>query len=294
MTDAWVREFLDQLRWERGMSAHTIAAYQGDIRQFLDAVRPANGALPPGALSSFAAYLARKGFADSTINRKLVAARLFCRFLHAEGCQAEDLSEEHAPRRVAQRLPAPLSASQVRRFLGAQEARDPKAVRDRALFELLYASGLRVSEVVALRAEDIDFAGRTLRCLGKGGKERIVPVGAPALAWISRHLAVRRSTGERQPETLFGSWGGRRLSRQQVWRLAKRYASRAGIERRLSPHTFRHSFATHLLGGGADLRVIQLMLGHSRVTTTQIYTHVDTTRLRVVYDATHPRSGFFR
>lgn len=290
-----IARFIDHLTAERGLSPNTVSAYRSDLEQFAAFVQRAGlrlSDLHEGHVVGFMAQLRREGQADSSIARKVSALKTFARFLCADGALAEDFTEAMESRRAAQRLPEPLSLPKVKRFLTAPNERNPRHLRDRALFELLYASGLRVSELVHLRTTDIDLVRGFVRCVGKGSKERIVPVGAVACEWVARYLADRaRKTGRVSASPyLFPGQRGAALTRQRVWRLVKVCAARAGITQRVTPHTLRHSFATHLLGRGADLRAIQEMLGHARLSTTQVYAHVDMERLKRVYRAAHPRA----
>jgi len=292
---ARIADFANHLTAERGLSPNTVAAYRRDLEQFAVFVEREGARLDTLAerhVVGFMAQMRRAGQADSSIARKVSAIKMFARFLCAEGALNEDFTETVESRRTAQRLPEPLSIPKVKRFLTAPNERNPRHLRDRALFELLYATGLRVSELVNLRLTDIDLERGFVRCLGKGSKERIVPVGQVACVCVARYLADRaRKTGRGSASPyLFPGRCGAALTRQRVWRLVQSGALRTGIEQRVTPHTLRHSFATHLLGRGADLRAIQEMLGHARLTTTQIYTRVDMERLKRIYRAAHPRA----
>jgi integrase/recombinase XerD len=294
-------DFINHLSVERGLSANTLSSYRRDLDQFAAYLVDKFRAPSPEAISlerlkeadvlGFVEWLKRQGQADTSIARKTSAIRMFARFLSSEGIIREDFTEAIESRRAARRLPEPLSLPNIKRFLIKPSDRDPKQVQERAMMELLYATGLRVSELTSLKVHDIDLKNGIVRCIGKGNKERVVPVGAVACMWVTRHLQHRKSAkgSEKNSPFLFaGSRGA--ISRQRVWRTVKAHARRAGITQRVTPHTLRHSFATHLLSGGADLRAIQEMLGHARITTTQIYTHVDRERLKVIYRAAHPRA----
>jgi integrase/recombinase XerD len=209
------------------------------------------------------------------------------RFAQSEGMLAEDVTDALGNLGRQRRLPAALSVAEMARFLESVSEESPQGLRDRALFELMYGAGVRVSEAAALKVQDVDLAAGMVRCVGKGSKERLVPIGEAAAAAIARHI---QQAGLPPQSALFAGPDGTHITRQRVWQLTREYAARAGIRRRVTPHTLRHSFATHLLGGGADLRSIQEMLGHAQITTTQIYTHVDRDRLRGVYRRTHPRA----
>lgn len=293
--EAFIARYVDHLAVERGLSRNSILAYRRDLEQFAGFVAERGVGLcdlREPHLLDFMAWLRKRGQADSSIARKVSAIRMFARFLLAEGALAADFTEALESRRAPQRLPEPLSIRKTHRLLHAPDVRRPRQIRDRAMLELLYATGLRVSELVSLKVDDVDLARGFVRCVGKGSRERIVPVGRTACVWVARYLADRARRRTRAGRSLYLFPGGRGtgLSRQRVWRLVKEYAARAEIPQRVTPHTFRHSFATHLLGRGADLRAIQEMLGHARLTTTQIYTHVDRERLKRIYRAAHPRA----
>jgi integrase/recombinase XerD len=289
-----IGDFLNHLKVERGLSANTLAAYRRDLEQFAASLPAGHRAdlsrLSEADLVRLQERLKAEGQADTSIARKTSAVRMFARFFCAEGHVKHDFTELVESRRVPRRLPQPLSLPKMNRFLPRGPVRGKTALRDRAMLELLYSSGLRVSELTGLRLGDVDLQRGLLRCTGKGNKERMVPVGASAVAWVSRYLEGRMAGTRPEPsDPLFAGSGGP-VSRQRVWKAVKEQARRAGITDRVTPHTLRHSFATHLLAGGADLRVIQEMLGHARITTTQIYTHVDRERLKVIYRAAHPRA----
>jgi len=293
---AAIQAFLDYQAVERGASPNTIAAYRCDLGQFAAFVRRRGSVgieeVGSADAADFQRLLRGSGLAPATVARKVAALRVFAKFAHAEGLMECNLAECVEPQRVPRRLPETLSVRRMARLLEGTKVRAPEDVRDRAMLELLYSCGLRVSELVSLRCEDVDFVGRTLRCVGKGAKERTVPIGGVALRWLLAHLSAAsgRQPACRAKGPMFRNERGGPISRQRVWRLVKAHAARAGIATRVTPHTFRHSFATHLLARGADLRFIQEMLGHARVTTTQIYTHVDRGRLREVYLRSHPRA----
>lgn len=294
--------FVRHLTAERGLSGNTVAAYRRDVQQFGAFVQKKASLtrvaqLTERHLTDWMGSLQTLGLSDSSIARKVSAVRMFARFLCSEERLSHDFTASIETRRAARKLPQTLSAPNMRRLLtsvGAETVPCPgRDLAARALLELLYASGLRVSEVVALRRSDLDVERGWVRCFGKGSKERMVPVGETARGWLTRYLAesLRRPTAsQKRQEWLFVNPAGRPLTRQAVWRMVREQAHRAGLQQRITPHTFRHSFATHLLGGGADLRVIQEMLGHASITTTQIYTHVDRERLKQIYRAAHPRA----
>ncbi|MEP6754033.1 MAG: site-specific tyrosine recombinase/integron integrase [Chthonomonadales bacterium] len=278
-------DFINHLSVERGLSANTQEAYNRDIQQFLDSC---GGGVDTSRLSDqkvmrFLDRLKKSGMVETSISRKISALRMYARFLCSEGILKSDFTEMVEAGRKPQRLPQPLPKVAVKRLLSGSLP-TVEALRDRAMLELLYSSGLRVTELVTLRATDIDFEAGLLRCTGKGSKERMVPIGEVALRIVSEYIRLAHPK-----DYLFAARHGH-VSRQRVWKMIKKRALEVGITDRVTPHTLRHSFATHLLGGGADLRSIQEMLGHARITTTQIYTHVDREQLKAVYSKAHPRA----
>ena len=292
--------FLDYLIVERGLSDHSLAAYRRDLRlyqRFLDAHGgPEPTDVDPAILRRFVPWLREtpsaqgRAYAPRSIARAVAAVRGFHRFLVAEGLATDDPADDLSAPRLPRTLPRALTVPQVEQLLAQPSGDEPAALRDRALLELLYSAGLRISELVALDVDDVDLTLRTVRCLGKGRKERIVPIGRPAARAVDA-LAIRGrpGLGAAGPWLLCNPRGGR-LTRQGAWKIVKAYAEGAGLGAVVSPHTLRHSFATHLLDGGADVRVVQELLGHASVNTTQIYTQVSTTRLRTVYERAHPRA----
>lgn len=283
--------FLLYLGGERGLSPNTLAAYRRDLDQW-QAVGPP--VLSPDALEVYLARLRQNGLASASIARKRAALSSFCRYLVGEGVLGENpFALVEGVTRPTQRLPRVLSPGQIARLLAAPDPATPRGRRDRALLELMYASGLRVSEVAGLRVGDVDVKNGVLRVRGKGGRERLVPVGAPALEALAAYRNTEKKNAASGASTpLFPSRGNasRPSGRGLVWRAVKEHAQRAGLPSLPSPHWLRHSFATHLLNNGADIRAIQQMLGHARITTTQGYTHVAQDRLRVAYRAAHPRA----
>ena len=279
----------------RGASRHTLRAYRADLSELADWASGRDTApseLAYRDLRAFAATLSERGLARSSVARKLAAIRSFGRHMVDTGASLQNPAELLPSPKRASKLPRVLSAEDAARLLDRVPASDPLAVRDRAMLELTYACGLRAAEVCDLDAGDPDFESETLRVRGKGKKERIVPVGEPAQAALRRYLdAARPALAERQGEpALFVSRRGRRLHTSDVRRRLERWVREAAIAGGVSPHVLRHSFATHLLEGGADLRSIQELLGHSSVSTTQIYTRVNPGRLRSEYARAHPRA----
>ena len=289
-----VKRFLDHIFIECGLAGATVTAYQHDLGAFWNflEIEDADPALiSMDEVQRYLIHLQGRGYAPATIVRALAAIKVFLRFLHAEGLLRRDIASLiDAPRRW-RNLPTTIKSAQVDRLISAPDVRDEFYLRDRALLELLYATGMRVSELSGLDIKNINLKLGYVRCWGKGNKERIVPVGRPAIAAVSDYVEYLRLRllGSRVTEALFLSRTGRRLDRTSIWRLIRKYAKIAGIDTKVSPHTLRHCFATHLLAGGADLRIVQELLGHADVTTTQLYTHVDEIQLKQVHQRCHPR-----
>jgi integrase/recombinase XerD len=295
-----VLDFLAYLELERGLSRNTLEAYRSDLLQFgefLGRRRLDPLAVQPPDLAAFVSELAegREGkppVASATLQRKVACLRSFYRHLRRDQILDHDPTAElRGPRRKA-RLPKVLSRDEVRHLLAQPRGTSSAALRDRALLETMYACGLRASEAIALELSELDLEGGILRARGKGSKERIVPIGAKAIdalrAYIDRGRP--RLVGIRDEPAVFVNLRGTRLSRQGLYKIVQRHAGTAGLEHRMSPHTLRHTFATHLLAGGCDLRSLQEMLGHADIGTTQIYTHLSADRLREVYFDAHPRA----
>ncbi|MCF8587640.1 site-specific tyrosine recombinase XerD [Gordonia liuliyuniae] len=298
-----VGAYIDHLIVERGAAANTVASYRRDLLRYQgfladrgltdlrdvgeDAVRDFLVALRRGDPDNDVVPLA-----DSSVARTLIAARGFHKFAAAEGAVVDDVAHAVRPPKPARRLPKSLPVDDVLAILQAASVSEgPRALRDRALLELLYSCGARISEAVGLDVDDIDVEHRAVVLRGKGGKERIVPVGRPALAALDAYLVRGRpALVKKGTPALFLNVRGGRLSRQSAWQVLVDTAERAGVDKDVSPHTLRHSFATHLLDGGADVRVVQELLGHSSVTTTQVYTLVTVNTMREVYATAHPRA----
>jgi len=300
--DGVVAAYLDHLAVERAMSRNTLDNYRRDLRryrQYLTGVSCTRlDAVTEELVIGFATTLMagdddHAGLARSSAARALAAVRGLHRFAQAEGITTEDPAKRVTPPRSRERLPRALGVDQVLRLLATPGENGPRALRDRALMELLYSTGARISEVVGLDVDDLDDSERTVVLDGKGGKQRLVPVGRPAVqalqAYRTRARPELAKHGRASPAVFLNARGGR-LSRQSAWQVLKTAAERAGISAEISPHTLRHSFATHLLEGGADVRVVQELLGHSSVTTTQTYTLVTVNTLREVYATAHPRA----
>ena len=286
-----IESFLIELRVERGLSPHTIAAYRRDLAQFAE-VAGGRWRDDPQALLDFVRNLQRNGAKGSTQARKSAAVRSFYAFALREGLATRDIPALVDAPRPGSYLPDVLAADDVERILEAPPGEDPVGIRDRAILELLYGCGLRVSELVGLDVDRVDLASQQVRVIGKGNKERKVPMGDEARERLHRYRIGPRAewTANRPTEAVFVGQRGNRMSRGAVWRLVKRWTEAAGIGERVTPHTFRHSFATHLLEGGADLRVVQALLGHASISTTQLYTHLTGERVREVYARAHPRA----
>jgi integrase/recombinase XerD len=292
-----IARFLSFLVVECGLSARTIEAYRRDLCEFA-AERghsPASGLtfadLVFQDVQEHLAALQRRGLAIASIARHLAAIKMFLRYLYSEKRLQRDLAGLIETPKKWRNLPKTVHASQLDAFLTAPDPADPYYLRDRALLELLYATGMRVSEAADLTLEGLNLEVGYLRCLGKGRKERIIPIGRTACEALREYLTIQRPKlcNRHSGSSVFLSRTGRALERTNIWRLVKRYAAAAGLMPTVSPHTLRHCFATHLLAGGADLRVVQELLGHADVSTTQIYTHVDGSRLKQVHQRFHPR-----
>jgi integrase/recombinase XerD len=289
--EAAIRGFLDELQVERGLSPLTVAAYRRDLAQFA-AVAGTAWRNDPEPVRDFINELRRDGRRTSTQARKVAAIRSFYGFALREELAERDVAALLDAPKAGSYLPDVLSADAVARVLDAPGSDDPVGIRDRAILELLYACGLRVSELTGLDTDRLDLPGLQVRVIGKGNRERRVPMGEEARERIHVYLAGPRAawTAGHPSAAVFVSQRGARLARESVWRLVRRWAAVAGVESRVTPHTFRHSFATHLLEGGADLRVVQTLLGHASISTTQLYTHLTGERLREVYARAHPRA----
>lgn len=291
----WVDAFVQYAAGECHLAENTVAAYRRDLERFLVWLAGRDvAALSIRDLADYAAWLHAAGLSPASLARHLVSLKLFFRYLQLEGVLRDNLAELLGSQRLWQRVPKVLSPQQVDALLESPAPYDPLWRRDRAMLELLYATGCRASELSHLALADVHLDQGYCRCRGKGNKERLVPLGARAVAAVEEYLQHERPAlakqGGRQPPWLLLSYRGRRLRRERIWELVKRYAARVGAPPDISPHTLRHSFATHLLAGGADLRQVQEMLGHASIATTQIYTHVDPTRLKAVHRKFHPRA----
>jgi len=318
-----INEFLTFLAAERGCSENTISAYRVDLTQFKEYLQRRYGVLAEGLwgrvqiekdgiisdvgvdegvwrkvdkddILAYIMYLkGDREYAAATTARKVAAIRSFLHFLVAEGIIKDDPTATLDSLRVKKHLPKPISVEEVNRLLAeAGKSSSPKGMRDRAMLELLYATGMRVSELVSLKVDDVNLASASVRCWGKGAKERVIPIHSQAVTCLREYLEKARAyllkdAGEK---TLFLNMRGRLLTRQGLWLIFKEYVEKAGLPSDITPHTLRHSFATHMLDRNADLINVQKLLGHTSISTTQVYTHVSRERLREVYDESHPRA----
>lgn len=291
-----IAEYLTHLAVERGLADNSVASYARDLRRMaaylkragVSSIVEVNRALVARLLFWFR----EEGLAPRTVARHVASLRGLFRYLLIRGHIKDDPTAHLESPSPWKRLPGVLSQEEVEQLLGAPVTSDHSGLRDKAMLELLYAAGLRVSELVMLRLADVDLEVGYVRCQGKGSKERVVPLGSEAQRWLRRYLAAGRprlARGQSNP-ALFLNRLGRPLTRQGFWKLLRGHARAAGIDRRVAPHMLRHSFATHLLERGADLRAVQMMLGHADISTTQIYTHVSRAHLKEVYDRYHPRA----
>ncbi len=293
---ALVERFLDAVWMERGLSDNTLQSYRLDLTKLLTWMAMArlqlSGITTPD-LQDYQAWLLEQGYKQTSRARMLSAIRRLFQYLYREKLRADDPSSLLIAPKLPKRLPKDLSEQQVDDLLEAPEVNDPLELRDKAMLELLYATGLRVTELVSLTMENMSLRQGVVRVTGKGGKERLVPMGENAIDWIETYLQQGRPAllGEKSSDVVFPSKRARQMTRQTFWYRIKFYASLAGIDSEaLSPHVLRHAFATHLLNHGADLRVVQMLLGHSDLSTTQIYTHVATERLKQLHQQHHPRA----
>jgi integrase/recombinase XerD len=287
--------FLRYVTVERGLSANTQAAYGQDLKRFQASLKASRVSLDRARrqdLHSHVRALRQAGLSPKSVARAINTLRMFYRFLLAEGEIRQDPTSELSVPRTWKSLPRFLTFDEVNRLLAAPDESKPLGLRDLAMLEVLYATGLRVSELVSLKIEDLNLKVGYLSCVGKGSKERLVPLGKQAMKRVEQYLDKVRPAlaGSSRAGHLFTNRQGGKMSRQGFWKILKTYGGAAGIKRRLSPHVLRHSFATHLLEHGADLRSVQMMLGHADISTTQIYTHVNRERLRRIYDDFHPRA----
>jgi integrase/recombinase XerD len=296
-----ILDFLAYLELERGLSRNTLEAYRSDLLQFSEFLERSALSLAEtrhGDIAGFLSGLAAGGaerppVAAATLSRKVAALRSFYRHLRREGVLEHDPTAELRGPRKTRTLPRVLSRDEVGRLLSAPRGLHPRAVRDRALLEVMYACGLRASEAIGLELADLDLEEGVLRARGKGSKERLVPIGSQAVAALRAycHGARLELLGPRPESRLFVNRRGTRLTRQGLYKIVQGHARHAGLQAKMSPHTLRHTFATHLLAGGCDLRSLQEMLGHADLATTQVYTHLSADRLKEAYFSAHPRAS---
>jgi integrase/recombinase XerD len=295
-----VQEFLDYLRSEKNVAANTVSSYTFDLRnysQFLagrDILTPQQ--VKPEDIKAFLAELTRLGYATTSIGRQLAAIRMFHRYLAGEKYCATDPGENISLPRQSQKLPHVLDIPEIEKLLEQPDVSTTLGLRDRAVLEFLYATGARVSEVTGLGLNDLFLRQNFVRVFGKGAKERLVPIGEIAIMWLNKYIEEARpllGRKRRTQEKVFLNHHGGKISRMGVWIILRRHVEAAGITKQASPHTLRHSFATHMLEGGADLRAVQEMLGHANLGTTQIYTHLDRAYLKEVHRQFHPRERQF-
>ena len=293
--EPYLDDFFAHLSVEREVSSHTLDAYTRDLIQLTDFVIKL-GAKNPEDLTTIGVLawlqaMKDEGLSPRTISRKLSSLKSFYKFMQEEyGMKSTPLEVITSPKRSFQ-LPKVLSVEEVERLLDAPDTSKPMGIRDRAMLELAYGSGLRASEIISLKLQDLDMENSFLKVFGKGRKERVVPIGEVAQEWLSTYITSARSKilGKRMSFYLFVGRKGQGLTRQRLWQILKQYAMLAGLGSDVSPHILRHSFATHLLQGGADLRTVQMLLGHSNIATTQIYTHLDLAHIRQAHRQFHPR-----
>ena len=297
-----IDKFLNYLVVEKGFSENTKFAYQNDLHQlasFVEEEAARRGTIPPWAafdrqsMLRYLLELKERRYAATTVARKVAAIKSFFGFLVAEGILRDNPTRDVPSPKVGKSLPRPISIAQARLLLEQpSKLSTPEAKRDRAMLELLYATGMRASELVSLNLADIDIEGGYVRCFGKGHKERLIPIYRQAALVLKEYLTEARPHLVRSSEekALFLNRRGERLTRQGLWQILKGYAKEAGLEAKVTPHTLRHSFATHMLSGGADLRSVQELLGHANISSTQVYTHLTTDHIRRAYEKSHPRA----
>jgi len=297
-----IKSFLNYLTVEKGFSENTTAAYYNDLNQlasFAGKEATKRDLMPSWAdfsrqdMLSYMLDLKERNYASTTVARKVAAARSFFGFMKAEGIIKTDPTENMSSPSVGKSLPKPISISQVQSLLDQPaKLETPEAGRDKAMLQLLYASGMRISELVSLNLEDVNTEEGFVRCFGKGHKERLVPIHEQAAQAVKEYIEKTRPklAHSKDEVALFLNPRGERLTRQGFWQKLKEYAKSAGLDAQISPHTLRHSFATHMLSGGADLRAVQELLGHANISTTQVYTHLTSEHVRRTYERSHPRA----
>jgi len=294
--ESLIQEFIDYLGHEKGLATNTLESYSRDLRQYYGFLSADSSAsLEKASQSTIVAYLMylrKQGKATATIARRLAALKAFYQFLVKENYVSEDPTDDLSSPKLERKLPKVLTIEEVERLLSQPDVSTAAGKRDKAMLELLYATGIRVSELVNLDLGDVDLTEGFVRCMGKGSKERVVPMGEIAVGALKTYLETARPkmVADQHEKAVFVNHHGKRLTRQGFWKIVKKYAAQAQIRKEITPHTLRHSFATHLLENGADIRAVQEMLGHADISTTQIYTHVTKERLKGVYAKSHPRA----
>ena len=296
-----VDQFLNYTTVERGFSPNTLAAYRNDLSQFVeflgryDTSLDENGSwtnVDSDAVASYVLELHARGYSDTTRARKVASTKSLFNLLLDEGVIDKDPTENVSSPRVGRSLPEALTLDEIDSLLSVPNCATPESYRDRAMLEVLYASGIRVTELVSLDLDDVDLDQHFIRCMGKGSKERLIPIYHHAVEAVDEYLHEGRPSieGPKSKQAMFLNRRGDRLTRQGMWLILKGLAEKAGIQRKITPHTLRHSFATHLLSGGAPLRHVQELLGHASITTTQVYTHLTSEHVRAEYEKSHPRA----
>ncbi len=290
-----IEEFLNHLSVERGLANNTLSSYKRDLKRFFEYLKSRNIAsiqrVSRQTVNSFMLFEKDRGLSANSVSRELACLKIFLKFLLMENKIKEDVTSVIESPKLWKKLPSTLSVNEVDLLLKTPNVRSMMGIRDKASLELMYATGMRVSELINLKMNDLNMDVGFVKCLGKGGKERIIPFGRKAKESLVRYLGKARTTflKKKVSNFLFLSRLGKPMSRQAFWKTIKRYATLSGIKKEITPHSLRHSFATHILEGGADLRIVQEMLGHSDISTTQIYTHVNKDRLKSIHHKYHPR-----
>ncbi|HHT84185.1 MAG: site-specific tyrosine recombinase XerD [Bacillota bacterium] len=294
--ESLIQEFIEYLGHEKGLATNTLESYGRDLRQYCGFLSEDTSQTPETAsqatIVAYLMMLRKQGKATATIARRLAALKAFYQFMLKENYVTKDPTDDLSSPKLERKLPRVLTVDEVEKLLNQPDTSTPAGIRDKAMLEVLYATGIRVSELVSLNLDDIELDEGFVRCIGKGSKERVVPMGEIAINALRSYLSKGRPKLVSNPgeNALFLNHHGRRLTRQGFWKIVKKYAAQLGIRKEITPHTLRHSFATHLLENGADIRAVQEMLGHADISTTQIYTHVTKDRLKDVYARSHPRA----
>ncbi len=294
--EQFVKEFISILRYEKNLSDNTAVSYQSDLKMFLEFLKAKEIAdyndISASTLSEFFNEQRKASLSNTTTARYMTTLKKFFAFLEENKFIEKNPTAMIGKVKLARKLPSVLSFEEIEKILNAPNTEESCGLRDKAILELFYSSGLRVSELINLKTNDIYFEEEVVRVFGKGSKERIVPIGSSAIYWVKEYLTKTRPIFEKKEKSggiIFLNKRGTKLSRMSIWKIVDRYAKEAGLQKEIHPHLFRHSFATHLLEGGADLRAVQEMLGHSDISTTQIYTHVDRQYIKQIHKDHHPR-----